>query len=101
MVHIEPSRLVHHFEGRCQSGNQSLERWSSHSEVVSTRARNRLEEVKTSRVPWNDRVLSQRKIGSKTIAKKKPLAGQHCLTLLAMRNCPRVVPANSTCVVLS
>ena len=44
---------------------------------------------------------SHRKIGSKAIAKRKPLAGQSCRTPLAMRNCPRSAPANSTCVMLS
>ena len=44
---------------------------------------------------------SHRKIGSNAIAKRKPLARQPCLTPPAMRNCPRVAPANSTCVVLS
>ena len=32
---------------------------------------------------------SHLKIGSKTIAKRKPLAGQPCHALLAMKNCPR------------
>ena len=51
--------------------------------------------------PWDDCFLEQRKMGSKAVANKKPLARQPCLTPLAMRNCPRVVPANSTYVVLS
>ena len=33
---------------------------------------------------------SHLKIGSNAIAKRKPLAGQPCLTPLATRNCPRV-----------
>ena len=44
---------------------------------------------------------SHLKIGSKAIAKRKPLAGQPCRTPLAMRNCPRSAPATSTCVMLS
>ena len=34
------------------------------------------------------------KIGSKAIAKRKPLAGQPCLIPLAIKNCPRSAPAN-------
>ena len=45
-------------------------------------------------------VRRQRKIGSNASAKKNPLAGQPCLKTLAMGNCPLVLPANSTCVVL-
>ena len=44
---------------------------------------------------------SRLKIGSKAIAKRKPLAGQPCLTPLATGNCHRVAPASSTCVMLS
>ena len=43
---------------------------------------------------------SHLKIGSKAIAKRKPLAGQPCRTPLATRNCPLSAPANSTCVTL-
>ena len=34
-------------------------------------------------------------MGSKAIANRNPLAGQPCLTPLAVRNCPRGIPANS------
>ena len=34
-------------------------------------------------------------MGSKAIASMEPLAGQPCLTPLAMRKCPRVIPVNS------
>ena len=43
---------------------------------------------------------SQRKTGSKAIANKKPVAGQPCLTPLAMKKCPQVIPATLTRVLL-
>ena len=42
-------------------------------------------------------LCSQQMMGSTAIANRKPLAGQPCLTPLAMGNCHLVFPANSTC----
>ena len=42
------------------------------------------------------RAICISQIGSKAVAKRKPLAGQPCRTPLAKRDCPRSAPANST-----
>ena len=58
MIQVEPSRLVHHFEGRRKRGHQQRRKdEAATAEVISISARNRLEKVWGGRVSWNDRVF--------------------------------------------
>ena len=85
MIEVEPSHLVTP-EGRGQrrpSKTESIGTWRGWKKV-------RMRSLRWGcSFSWDDRV-----------ANKKPLAGQSCLTPLAMRTCPLVSLANSTSVVL-
>ena len=101
MIQVEPSDLVRHFQGKSQSGHQPYKRRSSHCKVVSISTRNRLEEVQASRIPWHNRILEPTEDGIESHRKQEAARKTACLTPLAMRNCPLVIPTDSTCVVLS
>ena len=99
-VQIEASNVIHGLKRRSHCNHQVPKIRGSNSEVVGVCTSGRLQEVQIVWISRNNS-CSHLKIGSNSIAKRKPLAGQPCRTPLAIRNCPRGAPANSTCVMLS
>ena len=100
MIEVEPSHTIHNHKGRRQGSHQQPEGRSRHSKIISLGTWRGLKKVWSRRVFWNDRVLEPSKKWSKATAKRKPLAGEPCLTPLVMGNCTLFLPANSTCVML-
>ena len=94
MIQVEPSNLVHHLERRRVGKHQCTEGRGSNRKTISIRKSGSVGSLGITEL------CSQRKMESNAVASKKPLAGQPCLTPLAVGNCPLVFHANSTCVVL-
>ena len=101
MIQVEPSRLIHYFEGRRKSGHQPPK---GEAATAKSSAQARGTGWRLSGAAGFLGMIvssSQRKMGSNATADMKPFAGQRCLTPLAMRNCPPVLPANSLCCTLA
>ena len=78
------------------NGTESWRKLNHQISIIGVRNCASCNNSRLSRFPGLIDSWSHRKIGSKAIAKRKPLAGQPCLTPLAIRNCTRCAPANST-----
>ena len=61
----------------------------------------RLWKIPAFKIPWNNRNLKPSKDRVESHRKQEAVHWTSLSDSLAMRNCPRVVPANSTCVVIA
>ena len=81
MIQVESINLVHHCDSRRQGSHRRSERRSRHCKIIGICARRGLEEVRSGRVSWDDRIMQPPNKRSNAIPKRKPLAGQPCLVL--------------------
>ena len=101
VIQIEASNAIHGTKRQCQRSHKAPKRRGSHSKVVSVSTLGRLQEAQVVRVPWDDYLLEPFEDRFEGHCKKKTARWTALSYTLAIRNCPWVVPANSTCVVLS